>query len=257
MKKLILISLAIFMLFACEQKSRIEIIPNYNSEYIEVSDYAKFTQNLIPEETKKQMAEEVKAIFANVSNKKENEPDLHLYQLFIDENGKMEKIEVPIYVDNLINEALISSIENWRFGKYVLYGKAKKYRINLTIMNVTYPDGKKFVNIIGNDGELIDEKVYLVSAEQMPEPIGGMYAIQAGIKYPEIAKRAGIQGRVFVKAFIDSSGIVVKAEVIKGIGAGCDESAMEAVKNVKFIPGKQRGKSVNTQVTVPILFKLQ
>jgi len=257
MKKLILISLAIFVLFACEQKSKIEVIPNYNSEYIEVSNYAKFTQNLIPEETKKQMAEEVKAIFSNVSNTKKSKPDLYLYQLFIDEKGEVAKIEVPVNVDNLVNEKLIGSITNLKFGKYVLDGKVKKYRINLTIRNVTYPDGKKFVNIIGNDGELIDEKVYLVSAEQMPEPIGGMSAIQAGIKYPEIAKRAGIQGRVFVKAFIDSTGTVVKAEIIKGIGAGCDETAMEAVKNVKFIPGKQRGKSVNTQVTVPILFKLQ
>ena len=52
----------------------------------------------------------------------------------------------------------------------------------------------------------------------MPEPIGGMFAIQEKIKYPEIAKRAGIEGKVIIQAFIDENGNVVQAKVIKGIG---------------------------------------
>jgi len=116
--------------------------------------------------------------------------------------------------------------------------------------------GRTFATTIGNDGAVIDEKVFFVAVEEMPAPIGGINAIQENITYPEIAKRAGIQGRVFVKTFIDSTGTVVKADVLKGIGAGCDEVAASAVKKVKFTPGKQRGKAVNTQVTVPILFKL-
>ena len=91
----------------------------------------------------------------------------------------------------------------------------------------------------------------------MPEPIGGIAAIQSKIVYPEIAKRAGVQGRVFVKAYVDESGNVNKVELIRGIGAGCDEAAMEAVQSVKFKPGKQRGKPVKVQVTVPVLFRLQ
>ncbi len=45
--------------------------------------------------------------------------------------------------------------------------------------------------------------------------------------------------------------------LLRGIGAGCDEAALDAVKKVKFIPGMQNGKAVNVEVTVPILFKLQ
>ena len=52
-------------------------------------------------------------------------------------------------------------------------------------------------------------------------------------------------------------GIVTKVELIRGIGAGCDEAAMDAVHKTKFKPGKQRGKPVKVQVTVPVLFKLQ
>ncbi len=91
----------------------------------------------------------------------------------------------------------------------------------------------------------------------MPEPIGGIGAIQKKIVYPEIAKRAGVQGRVFVKAYVDETGKVNKVELIRGIGAGCDEAAMKAVHSTMFKPGKQRGKPVKVQVTVPVLFKLQ
>ncbi len=101
------------------------------------------------------------------------------------------------------------------------------------------------------------EPVFFVAVEQMPEPIGGIGAIQKKIVYPEIAKRAGVQGRVYVKAYVDESGRVTKVELIRGIGAGCDEAAMEAVNSVMFSPGKQRGKPVKVQVTVPVLFKLQ
>jgi protein TonB len=72
------------------------------------------------------------------------------------------------------------------------------------------------------------EPVFFVAVEQQPEPIGGLEGIQKRIVYPEIAKRAGVQGRVFVKAYVDENGNVVKVELLKGIGAGCDEAAMEA-----------------------------
>lgn len=97
---------------------------------------------------------------------------------------------------------------------------------------------------------------FFVAVEEMPNPIGGIAAIQQKIIYPEIAKRAGVQGRVYVKAFVDESGVVRKAEVIKGIGAGCDEAAVDAVLKTKFTPGRQRGQAVKVQVSIPILFKL-
>jgi protein TonB len=98
---------------------------------------------------------------------------------------------------------------------------------------------------------------YFVAVEEMPEPIGGIKAIQEKITYPEIAKRAGVEGKVYILAFVDENGNVTKAQVLKGIGAGCDEAARDAVLKTKFKPGKQRGTPVKVQVSIPVIFKLQ
>lgn len=101
-----------------------------------------------------------------------------------------------------------------------------------------------------------EEPTYFVAVEEMPQPIGGLQAIQSLIQYPEIAKRAGVEGKVFVRAFVDEKGNVTNAEIVKGIGGGCDEAALDAILKTKFTPGKQRGKPIKVQVTVPVLFRL-
>ncbi|MFN4111476.1 MAG: energy transducer TonB [Ignavibacteria bacterium] len=104
---------------------------------------------------------------------------------------------------------------------------------------------------------IVEEEIqYFEVVEEMPEPIGGIEAIQKKIVYPEIAKRAGVEGKVYILAFVDENGNVTKTEVLKGIGAGCDEAAEKAVRETKFKPGKQRGKPVRVKVAVPIIFKL-
>jgi protein TonB len=100
-----------------------------------------------------------------------------------------------------------------------------------------------------------NEPSYFVAVEEMPEPIGGLKSIQEKIVYPEIARRVEVEGKVFVRAYVDEIGSVKRAEVIKGIGLGCDEAALDAVLNTKFKPGKQRGKPIKVQIIIPIVFK--
>jgi len=100
------------------------------------------------------------------------------------------------------------------------------------------------------------EEEYFVAVEDMPEPLGGLTAIQKAVVYPEIARRAGLQGRVYILAYVNEKGEVTKAEVQRGIGGGCDEAAAAAVLKAKFIPGKQRGKPVKVRVSIPIRFQL-
>ena len=62
------------------------------------------------------------------------------------------------------------------------------------------------------------------------------------LNYPEVAINARAEGRVFVLAFVDTLGRVVRAEILKGVGAGLDEEALRVVWVTTFTPGKQRKK---------------
>jgi len=108
------------------------------------------------------------------------------------------------------------------------------------------------------DVEIIEEEPEIfVIVEEMPELIGGLSSIQQRIKYPEIAKKAGVEGRVTVQFVVNEQGNVVDPMVLRGIGAGCDEEAIRAVTEAKFKPGKQRGRPVRVLMSLPINFKLR
>lgn len=98
---------------------------------------------------------------------------------------------------------------------------------------------------------------YLAFAEEMPSIVGGLEAIYKNIKYPEMAQKAGVSGNVYVLAFINESGNVDDVKVVKGIGAGCDEEVVKAVKQAKFTPGKNAGQNVKVKLTLSISFKLK
>lgn len=104
--------------------------------------------------------------------------------------------------------------------------------------------------------DLSDETFFEV-IEELPSPIGGLKAIQEKVHYTEIARRAGVEGTVYIQAKINKNGDVVDATVLKGLGAGLDEEALNAVKTTKFVPGKQRGKAVNVKMVIPIKFVLK
>jgi len=102
-----------------------------------------------------------------------------------------------------------------------------------------------------------DEEDFFVAVEQMPELIGGLAKLQSQIRYPEMARKAGIEGRVIVQFIVTEEGTVDSPKVIRGIGGGCDEEALKAVSQAKFKPGRQRGKAVRVQYSLPVVFRLQ
>ena len=77
-------------------------------------------------------------------------------------------------------------------------------------------------------------------------------------KYPEIAQEAGIEGTVFIHAFIDRQGRVIETTIIKGIpNTGLDEAAIEAIRKTRFRPARQRERAVGVWISIPVNFKLK
>lgn len=107
--------------------------------------------------------------------------------------------------------------------------------------------------------EVADEIFTIV--EDQPQPQGGMQAfykfVGKQMKYPNQARRMGIEGKVFVQFVVDKDGTITDVQAVKGIGAGCDEEAVRVIKSSpKWKPGKQRGRPVKVRMILPITFKL-
>jgi TonB family protein len=168
------------------------------------------------------------------------------YHIQISKKGTIDRLSIHKSNNPMVDSLVIDETIKWKFKPGIRKGKEVN---SIYILNFTIDTKSESASII--------ESSFYVAVEEMPEPIGGIKSIQEKIVYPEIAKRAGIEGKVYMLAFIDENGDVVSTKILKGIGAGCDEAALYAVKQTKFKPGRQKGTPVKTQVSIPIVFKLQ
>jgi TonB family protein len=111
------------------------------------------------------------------------------------------------------------------------------------------------------NSKILDADEVFDVVEESPEFPGGMEAwnnfLKDNLKYPSQAGRMGIEGTVYLVFEIKTDGSVHNIELLRGIGAGCDEEAMRVIgKSPNWIPGKQRGRLVNVRMRLPIRFKL-
>jgi protein TonB len=127
-----------------------------------------------------------------------------------------------------------------------------------TVMQAYQPD---FADDLEEEDEMEEEEPIFIIVESMPVFPGGEEArlkyLSENVKYPVMAKEAGIQGKVFLEFVVEKDGSVTDAKVIRGIGGGCDEEALRVVENMpRWIPGKQRGVAVRVRFNMPIRFVL-
>ncbi|MBK7104513.1 MAG: energy transducer TonB [Ignavibacteriae bacterium] len=181
--------------------------------------------------------------------------------LYVNEMGKITNVVSIESLSKEVDKYIVDQMKNWKMEIYKINDKPIKYIINWSF-ELFKPKGENHLSLLNSSLKVseniktLPQEEFFVAVEEMPSPIGGMQAIQQKIIYPELARKAGIEGRVYVKAFIDENGNVASAEIIRGLDGGLSEAAMEAVKATKFEPGRQRGVPVKVQVSIPILFKL-
>ncbi|WP_187264435.1 energy transducer TonB [Pontibacter beigongshangensis] len=117
------------------------------------------------------------------------------------------------------------------------------------------------INGTGAVAEVVEEKPYTF-AEQMPSFPGGEAAmfgyISKAIKYPQQAIRAGVEGTVYVSFVVSKTGEISDIQVLRGLGAGCDEEAIRVIKSMpNWTPGKQNGRAVPVRYNIPIKYTLK
>jgi protein TonB len=96
---------------------------------------------------------------------------------------------------------------------------------------------------------------------------GGVYRVGGGVsqptvifkvdpEYSEEARKAKYSGTVMLAVIVNAEGHAVDIHVVKSLGMGLDEKAIEAVDHWKFKPGMKGGQAVNVRATIEVNFRL-
>jgi periplasmic protein TonB len=119
-------------------------------------------------------------------------------------------------------------------------------------------DDEPKTKVLDDDNEILP----LAGISEMPEFQGGdegrIKFFSENLKYPQIAKEIGVQGKVFFTFVVEKDGSISDIKLLRGIGSGCDEEASRVVAMMpKWKPGRQNGKEVRVQFNMPISFVLK
>ena len=79
---------------------------------------------------------------------------------------------------------------------------------------------------------------------------------QVDPEFSEEARKAKVSGNVLVNLWVDEKGNPTHVRVIRGIGLGLDEKAVEAVKQYRFKPAMENGKPVMVEMNIDVTFQI-
>ena len=102
-------------------------------------------------------------------------------------------------------------------------------------------------------GDFAEDLIFEISdLDEKPTPL-----VRIAPAYPSKLKRTGIQGKVWVVFVVDERGQISKARIVESSHPDFSKSALEAINQWKFEPGKRAGKAVKTRVRIPLSFSLR
>jgi len=100
-----------------------------------------------------------------------------------------------------------------------------------------------------------EKTVYQQFEVEKPPECVNLAQVKAMMRYPDVARESGLEGRITVKVLVNEAGSVIKVGSLRGPDIFYDE-VREKVKNLEFTPGLQNGKPVKVWVSVPFQFRL-
>ena len=122
------------------------------------------------------------------------------------------------------------------------------------------PHHQSITMTLNNGKVLHNDSIYFLT-DSMPQFPGGDEALikflGKNIRYPSPAREKKIEGKVVVTFIVERDGSISSMKVLRGIGSGCDEESLRALKTMpKWLPGKMKGKEVRVQMNLPVRFRL-
>lgn len=115
---------------------------------------------------------------------------------------------------------------------------------------------------VSHQPDVIVEPTVFIVVEDMPSFPGGeeerLKYLQNNLKVPAIVKDARVNGTAHIGFIIDEEGNVTEVKLLKGVNPHFDKEALRVVNQMpKWIPGRQRGKEVKVQMSMPITLKVK
>jgi TonB family protein len=109
--------------------------------------------------------------------------------------------------------------------------------------------------------DTLSKSLIYITIDKPPHYPGGNEAeynfLDSLITYPRKAFDEGIQGKVLISFIVETDGSLTDIKVLRGIGGGCDEAAIQAVEAMpKWIPGKKDSIPVRVLFNLPVKFKM-
>ena len=266
LKTFLIIFFAGIILSGCKEKNtNIEIVPNLESIYTSVNDVD--TPPKLDKDFYNKVNNDLLKAIKNLRVTNSNiwtvfDVDLRIY---VNENGTIDKIKdlfsdknnfrspdsVKLYTDRVtMDNKIAQTLADWKFEPAIKNGKRVKFWMDINMDFTLKPNGNY---IVGLPSFLLnypppDE---FVAVDKMPQAVGTIIP-----HYPELAKRAGLEGSVYVKVLVDEAGKPLKAIVIKSDHEIFNQTSIDAAMQFQFTPAKRDNKPVAVWVVVPFRYRL-
>ena len=130
-------------------------------------------------------------------------------------------------------------MRRWTYKPYLLNGEPTEVETTITV-NYTFGGG-----LSEAEPKRIGNGVLAPTVLHTENP-----------SYSEAAKKEKISGNVLVGLVVDQQGEPTHVRVVRGIGYGLDEKAVEAVKGYKFKPAMEDGKPVAVAMNIQVNFQV-
>lgn len=266
-KTLLIIFLAGIIFSGCkEKKEGVEVVPSLEQTYLSDAQVDVPVNEKIEYDIrdKKDILDALKPM---VISKPHSQTNYKIaIRLFINEKGAIDKIQdIGSYIltddsSIIINrQSTISKIINsiaqhitdWKFIPAIKKGEPVKSRKDLNINYISNPDGSFNTNFgfgaIASSPGIND----FIPVDKIPQVINTISP-----HYPELARKAGIEGTAYVKVLVNTEGNPQKAVVIKSDNEIFNQTSIDAAMQFKFTSAEKDNKPVAVWVVIPFRYRL-
>ncbi|MCK4244013.1 MAG: energy transducer TonB, partial [Candidatus Omnitrophica bacterium] len=205
----------------------------------EIEDFEKGAVKIMGEIKPPKPIKIVKPSYPEIARKAKVE-GVVILNVRTDEYGRVVRAKILRGKDPLLNDAAIDAVKQWIYEPFILNGKPRQVVFTATV---------QFKLKQEKDKDAAKGEVDVKSTLEPPKPIKKVLPV-----YPEVARKAGVEGVVILEVKTDEKGCVEKVVVLKSQSSMLNQAAVAAVKQWKFEPYYSKGKPVPIVFTITVQF---